>query len=49
MPCDDPEPDDPHVLVGVSLPGDTDGEDARRNHTQQLAHKGVSYFLEKIC
>ena len=22
MPFDDPEPDDPHVLVGVSLPGD---------------------------
>jgi hypothetical protein len=22
MPYDDPEPDDPHVLVGVSLPGD---------------------------
>ena len=22
MPKDDPEPDDPHVLVGVSLPGD---------------------------
>jgi len=22
MPYDDPEPDDPHLLVGVSLPGD---------------------------
>ena len=22
MPYDDPEPDDPHVLVGVSVPGD---------------------------
>jgi hypothetical protein len=22
VPYDDPEPDDPHVLVGVSLPGD---------------------------
>ena len=22
MPYDDPEPDDPHILVGVSLPGD---------------------------
>jgi hypothetical protein len=22
MPYDDPEPDDPHVLVGVALPGD---------------------------
>ena len=22
MPYDDPDPDDPHVLVGVSLPGD---------------------------
>jgi hypothetical protein len=22
MPCDEPEPDDPHLLVGVSLPGD---------------------------
>ena len=41
MPYDDPEPDDPHVLVGVSLPaGASATREMAETFSDEFAHMG---------
>ena len=44
MPYDDPEPDDPHVLVGVSLPG---GVSSTREMAEAFADEFAQMGFER--